>query len=66
MDLFVLPMDLHLQQGELRYGLLTSGTRFVMTAGALMMDTWSANSLIWDCQQSTTVLIMDEVLGKYF
>ena len=45
MDLFALPMDLHLQQAELRYGLLTSGIQFAMIAGALMMDMWSANNL---------------------
>ena len=38
-DLFVLSMDLHHQQAELRYGLPTSGTQFVMIDGAVMMDT---------------------------
>ena len=43
--LYVSSMALHLQKGELRYGILTSGTQCVMIPGTLLMQLLCAGNL---------------------
>jgi len=44
-DLCVLPMALYRQWVELNYGILTSGTQYVMIRGILMKQMWYASNL---------------------
>ena len=44
-DLCVLPMALYPQWVELNYGILSSGTQYVMIHGVLMKQMWCAGNL---------------------
>ena len=44
-DLCVLLMEAHPQWVELNYGILRSGTQYVMIRGILMMQLWCAGNL---------------------